>query len=221
MTARLECSGPCVAGRSMRLSVLVLCLLPHFSWAVSYKQGDPVILYVNKVGPYHNPQETYHYYTLPVCRPKEVSVHGTIQCYLDILVCLLYYLMVLYMLLGLTVRLTCFQVRHKALSLGEVLDGDRMAESLYNIHFKENTERQTLCKLTLSEKEVAMQSYLQKLAKCDLVSSKMFGIEFCSCVHCSLFICAVGMGNDEQNKCNEFAIMARILHPAPALIKHG
>uniref|UniRef100_A0A9J8BGN4 Transmembrane 9 superfamily member n=3 Tax=Cyprinus carpio TaxID=7962 RepID=A0A9J8BGN4_CYPCA len=116
MTARLECSGPCVAGRSMRLCVLVLCLLPHFGWAVSYKQGDPVILYVNKVGPYHNPQETYHYYTLPVCRPKEV--------------------------------------RHKALSLGEVLDGDRMAESLYNIHFKENTERQTLCKLTLSEKEV-------------------------------------------------------------------
>ncbi|KAI2649099.1 Transmembrane 9 superfamily member 1 [Labeo rohita] len=116
MTARLECSGLRVAGRSMRLCVLILCLLPHFGWAVSYKPGDPVILYVNKVGPYHNPQETYHYYTLPVCRPKEVH--------------------------------------HKALSLGEVLDGDRMAESLYNIHFKENTERQTLCKLTLSEKEV-------------------------------------------------------------------
>lgn len=54
-------------------------------------------------------------------------------------------------------RLTCLQVRHKALSLGEVLDGDRMAESLYNIRFKENTERQTLCKLTLSEKEVEMR----------------------------------------------------------------
>lgn len=78
MTARLECSGLRVAGRSMRLCVLVLCLLPHFGWAVSYKQGDPVILYVNKVGPYHNPQETYHYYTLPVCRPKEVSVHYSV-----------------------------------------------------------------------------------------------------------------------------------------------
>ncbi len=31
----------------------------------------------------------------------------------------------------------------------------------------------------------------------------------------------LGVGNDEQNKCNEFAIMAKILHPAPALIKHG
>jgi len=75
--------------------VLVLCLLPHFGWTVSYKQGDPVTLYVNKVGPYHNPQETYHYYTLPVCRPKEVCVcTAQNQYYLDILVCLLYDLMV-------------------------------------------------------------------------------------------------------------------------------
>jgi len=74
MAERLEHSGLRVAGRSLRLCVLVLCLLPHFGWTVSYKQGDPVTLYVNKVGPYHNPQETYHYYTLPVCRPKEVCV---------------------------------------------------------------------------------------------------------------------------------------------------
>ena len=31
-----------------------------------------VPLYVNKVGPYFNPQETYHYYSLPVCRPEKV-----------------------------------------------------------------------------------------------------------------------------------------------------
>lgn len=53
--------------------LLLFCLLPQVVWTTSYKQGDPVMLYVNKVGPYHNPQETYHYYTLPVCRPKEVS----------------------------------------------------------------------------------------------------------------------------------------------------
>ena len=28
-------------------------------------------LYVNKVGPYFNPHETYHYYQLPVCRPDK------------------------------------------------------------------------------------------------------------------------------------------------------
>ncbi|XP_064202875.1 transmembrane 9 superfamily member 1-like [Anguilla rostrata] len=95
---------------------LAVAVLPWTEGAVNYKLGDKVTLYVNKVGPYHNPQETYHYYTLPVCRPKEV--------------------------------------RHKALSLGEVLDGDRMAESLYDIRFRENTERKTLCQLTLTEAEV-------------------------------------------------------------------
>lgn len=33
-----------------------------------------VIVYVNKVGPYSNPQETYHYYSLPVCRPDKVEI---------------------------------------------------------------------------------------------------------------------------------------------------
>jgi len=33
-----------------------------------YAVGDPVKLWVNKVGPYNNPQETYNYYTLPFCK---------------------------------------------------------------------------------------------------------------------------------------------------------
>ncbi|KAG7216782.1 hypothetical protein INR49_021180 [Caranx melampygus] len=94
--------------------ILILCLLS--GCIAGYKQGDNVTLYVNKVGPYHNPHETYHYYTLPVCRPEKVH--------------------------------------HKSLSLGEVLDGDRMAESLYHIRFRENVEKKTLCQLTLSEKQL-------------------------------------------------------------------
>lgn len=54
-------------------NLLLLLFLP-LGWALSYKQGQNVTLYVNKVGPYHNPQETYHYYTLPVCRPEKVSL---------------------------------------------------------------------------------------------------------------------------------------------------
>ncbi|KAJ8272904.1 hypothetical protein GJAV_G00094820 [Gymnothorax javanicus] len=104
------------AGSVLWVWALAVAVLPWTEGAVKYKPGDKVTLYVNKVGPYHNPQETYHYYTLPVCRPKEV--------------------------------------RHKALSLGEVLDGDRMAESLYDIRFRENTDRRTLCQLTLTEAEV-------------------------------------------------------------------
>ncbi|XP_026546192.1 transmembrane 9 superfamily member 1 [Notechis scutatus] len=81
-----------------------------------YQEGAKVMLYVNKVGPYHNPQETYHYYQLPVCSPTPI--------------------------------------RHKSLTLGEVLDGDRMAESMYEIHFRQNVEKKILCQKKLSLDEV-------------------------------------------------------------------
>lgn len=65
--------------RTMSLHcIFILCLFS--GWAVSYKQGDNVTLYVNKVGPYHNPHETYHYYTLPVCRPEKVSLSSLSLC---------------------------------------------------------------------------------------------------------------------------------------------
>lgn len=42
---------------------------------LQYQDGDPVTLWVNKVGPYNNPQETYNYYTLPFCRPPGNAGH--------------------------------------------------------------------------------------------------------------------------------------------------
>lgn len=81
-----------------------------------YAAGQEVPVYVNKVGPYHNPQETYHYYSLPVCRPD--------------------------------------RVRHRSLSLGEVLDGDRMAESLYRIAFRKDHSRRQLCQLQLDAQQI-------------------------------------------------------------------
>ncbi|XP_023930008.1 transmembrane 9 superfamily member 1-like [Lingula anatina] len=94
------------------LAILSSCL------AEKYKDGAKVEVYVNKVGPYFNPHETYHYYQLPVCRPQKIE--------------------------------------HKSLSLGEVLDGDRMAKSLYDIRFKKNiSPAQELCKTTLSEADLA------------------------------------------------------------------
>ena len=36
---------------------------------MQYQPGEPVRLWVNKVGPYNNPQETYNYYYLPFCKP--------------------------------------------------------------------------------------------------------------------------------------------------------
>eukprot|EP00252_Welwitschia_mirabilis_P000896 TRINITY_DN10892_c0_g1_i3.p1 TRINITY_DN10892_c0_g1~~TRINITY_DN10892_c0_g1_i3.p1 ORF type:complete len:594 (+),score=64.95 TRINITY_DN10892_c0_g1_i3:213-1994(+) len=38
-----------------------------------YKPGDHVPLYVNKVGPFQNPSETYRYYDLPFCPPEHVA----------------------------------------------------------------------------------------------------------------------------------------------------
>ncbi|ONM33844.1 Transmembrane 9 superfamily member 1 [Zea mays] len=40
-----------------------------------YKTEEPVKLWVNKVGPYNNPQETYNYYSLPFCQPSENPTH--------------------------------------------------------------------------------------------------------------------------------------------------
>ncbi|VDI33535.1 transmembrane 9 superfamily member 1 [Mytilus galloprovincialis] len=81
---------------SIFVCFVVLAFLSTSS-GIKYKDNDKVILYVNKVGPYFNPHETYHYYQLPVCRPKKIE--------------------------------------HKSLTLGEVLDGDRMALSEYDIRF--------------------------------------------------------------------------------------
>ncbi|GMH26821.1 hypothetical protein Nepgr_028664 [Nepenthes gracilis] len=38
-----------------------------------YKSGDLVPLYANKVGPFHNPSETYQYFDLPFCSPALVK----------------------------------------------------------------------------------------------------------------------------------------------------
>lgn len=48
--------------------------LVHFYllW-LQYQYGEEVILWVNKVGPFRNPQETYLYYKLPWCAPDKVE----------------------------------------------------------------------------------------------------------------------------------------------------
>ncbi|GFT99098.1 transmembrane 9 superfamily member 1 [Nephila pilipes] len=101
------------------------CYLLSLSFVVSvyihsakgYEINEKVILYVNKVGPYFNPHETYHYYQLPVCRPQKIE--------------------------------------HKSLTLGEVLEGDRMAFSMYNISFRIPVKNEKLCTLSLNEQEIS------------------------------------------------------------------
>ena len=36
-----------------------------------YEKGERVELFLNKIGPYANPQENYAYYNLPFCHPED------------------------------------------------------------------------------------------------------------------------------------------------------
>ena len=42
---------------------------------MQYQKDELVTLWVNKVGPYNNPQETYNYYSLPFCRRSPSAAH--------------------------------------------------------------------------------------------------------------------------------------------------
>jgi len=63
-----------------RFLVLALALVLLFGYGVEgsasdhrYSKGDHVPLYANKVGPFHNPSETYRYFDLPFCPPDKVT----------------------------------------------------------------------------------------------------------------------------------------------------
>ncbi|PSC72630.1 phagocytic receptor 1b [Micractinium conductrix] len=57
------------------LLALALCLAllsgPVQAKDRKYKQGQEVPIWANKVGPFANPTETYQYFNLPFCHPKE------------------------------------------------------------------------------------------------------------------------------------------------------
>jgi len=52
---------------------LLVCGARADEYTHRYTQSEDVRLWVNKVGPYHNPQETYVYYSLPFCSSKPVD----------------------------------------------------------------------------------------------------------------------------------------------------
>ncbi|KAL5579932.1 hypothetical protein UlMin_012374 [Ulmus minor] len=82
-----------------------------------YNVGDHVPLFVNKVGPLHNPSETYQYYDLPFCRPDPVI--------------------------------------RKMESIGEVLSGDRLTNTLYNLNFRIEKSNVSLCTRKLKVADIA------------------------------------------------------------------
>eukprot|EP01114_Cavostelium_apophysatum_P019508 TRINITY_DN630_c0_g1_i1.p1 TRINITY_DN630_c0_g1~~TRINITY_DN630_c0_g1_i1.p1 ORF type:complete len:594 (-),score=172.03 TRINITY_DN630_c0_g1_i1:78-1859(-) len=61
------------------VSCLLLILTTGDEHNQKYTDGEEVVLYVNKVGPYANSQETYMYYNLPFCKPEEGNIEGKME----------------------------------------------------------------------------------------------------------------------------------------------
>ncbi|KAK8795624.1 hypothetical protein WA158_000281 [Blastocystis sp. Blastoise] len=52
---------------------IFLCIFIYNTVALNsdhdYEEGEPIYVWINRIGPYHNPHETYDYYDLPFCKP--------------------------------------------------------------------------------------------------------------------------------------------------------
>mmetsp|Transcript_6274 Transcript_6274/g.9514 ORF Transcript_6274/g.9514 Transcript_6274/m.9514 type:complete len:602 (-) Transcript_6274:315-2120(-) len=66
MMARIKCL--CAPVMVLVLAVLAGLFGNADAKGKHYKPHNPIPVIVNKIGPFHNPTETYHYYSLPFCR---------------------------------------------------------------------------------------------------------------------------------------------------------
>ncbi|GAB4844785.1 Transmembrane 9 super member 1 [Ancistrocladus abbreviatus] len=75
MPSTLRSANPTAVILLLLLSLLVAS--PAFASESDHKYNpdDSVTLWVNKVGPYNNPQETYNYYSLPFCHRTGDATH--------------------------------------------------------------------------------------------------------------------------------------------------
>jgi len=116
-----------------------------------YKEHDAVHVVVNKVGPFNNPTETYRYYSLPFCKhhasAEEVQTEVDREDDEDVDVA------------RERIRKMLSADRKGGVShkqrLGESIVGDRRETSPYELSFTDNVEWRALCKVHLSNKEVA------------------------------------------------------------------
>lgn len=70
--ARLQC-----AARAITPARAIRCRAVALPWCLQYEDNEPVVLWLSKVGPYHNPQEVYSYYALPFCKPDQPLIPET------------------------------------------------------------------------------------------------------------------------------------------------
>lgn len=46
----------------------------YSSFSLQYESQEEVVLWMNTVGPYHNRQETYNYFSLPFCKGEKTTI---------------------------------------------------------------------------------------------------------------------------------------------------
>ena len=54
--------------------LLTIFMLTLLDVTLQYESGEEVVLWMNTVGPYHNRQETYSYFSLPFCGGPKKSI---------------------------------------------------------------------------------------------------------------------------------------------------
>ncbi|KAL5995470.1 Cellular adhesion and filamentous growth protein [Asimina triloba] len=133
-----------------------------------YKATDPVPLYANKVGPFHNPRSDLSPF-LSALLVFRSDLHDTMS-----------YALILGFLDGFDVKAVVSGERwengkkgkiwkmgendakgkgahatEKKEALGEVLNGDRLVDAPYKLNFLENRESEVVCRKKLSKEEVA------------------------------------------------------------------
>ena len=114
------------AGRPL-VCALALCAGPVLAdeYTHRYRAGEELKLWTNKVGPYHNPQETYLYHSLPLCSGTPVE-----------------------------------QLEHRWDALGEVLEGNDLINSDFDIRFGTPIHRPVrICSMVLGESVAAQLQY--------------------------------------------------------------
>ena len=102
-----------------------VCLARADEYTHLYQTSEATHLWVNKVGPYHNPQETYTFYSLPFCSSFPVE-----------------------------------KLEHRYDWLGEVLEGNDLIASGFELRFREPVPDHTkVCSMELDEESAAQLSF--------------------------------------------------------------
>merc|ERR1719353_302084 len=127
------------------LRLAAFFLLAQAAEAGSYEDGAEVMVSMNKVWPFANPQETYRYYDFPFCQPNVIMPHF--------------------------------------MTLGQVLRGDRLVNSIYKINMKRNVARTVVCNRSPTQKEIEIlkaaidANYMFELFVSDLPIIRPFGVK--------------------------------------------